>query len=102
MENGVNKVEQVMSKVEDFDKGIGSDDGFEESNCGVESVSKTVDVEVIVDGKKDGLDENGDGLGVNAGHEVDEKVEDLYETPRAKVSHIDPVKEVISMKVILF
>ncbi|KAJ9549379.1 LOW QUALITY PROTEIN: hypothetical protein OSB04_021922 [Centaurea solstitialis] len=121
MENGVSKVEQVKSKVEEFDKDVlvkdvGTDGDFEESNGGVdggvESVSETVEVEEGVVGREDESGENGGDLGVsvgldggvNAGQGVVEKVEDACGDPEIQTviekARVDPNEEVITEKVI--
>ncbi|KAL8267374.1 hypothetical protein R6Q59_004718 [Mikania micrantha] len=93
MENGVN-----MSKAENLDDDVlnanRTDEGFQETNGGVESVSLTVEMEETLDVRKDKSDENDGDLDVPLRlNEAAEKSEDASE------AHIAPV-EVISMKVI--
>ncbi|KAL8196584.1 hypothetical protein R6Q57_024879 [Mikania cordata] len=94
MENGVN-----MSKAEHLDDDVWNanrtDEGFEETNGGVESVSLTVEMEETLDVRKDKSDVNDGYLDVPLRlNEAAEKSEDASE------AHIAPVEEVISMKVI--
>ncbi|XP_024993753.1 translocase of chloroplast 120, chloroplastic-like [Cynara cardunculus var. scolymus] len=118
MENGVSKVEQLKSKVEQFDvdvlgdgvKGVGTDDVFEEASGFVDSVSATVEVEEVLVGSEDESGENGGDLGVsleldgsvNAGQV--EKFDDACGTPEIQMVnekvHVDPFEELITKKVI--
>lgn len=110
MENGVSKVDEVRSKVEVFDEDVvgdvvngsnGTDDDFEDTNGGVESVAKTVEVEETVDGRQDVSDENGGDLGVSVVEKSEDSVEAPCEVPTTmEKADIDPVEVVIDMKVI--
>lgn len=120
MENGVSKVEQVRSKVEEFDKdvlgdgvkGVGTDDTFQEASGGFDSVSATVELEEALVGREDESGKNGGDLGVsleldgsvNAGQGVVEKFEDACGTPEIRMViekvQVDPFEEVITKKVI--
>ncbi|KAI3812156.1 hypothetical protein L1987_16862 [Smallanthus sonchifolius] len=85
MENGVNKVEEVNSKVEGFDEAL------EETNGDVESTSLT-NMEETVDGRKHESDENGGDLCVSLQLDESQTV--------VEKADIDPVEEVISMQVV--
>ncbi|KAL8196583.1 hypothetical protein R6Q57_024878 [Mikania cordata] len=94
MENGVN-----MSKAENLDDDVlnanRTDEGFQETNGGVESVSLTVEMEETLDVRKDKSGVNDGDLDVPLRlNEAAEKSEDASE------AHIAPAEEVISMKVI--
>lgn len=112
MENGVNKVEEVKSKVEEFEEDLGDvlngngiDEGFKEANCGEHSVSE------MVDNRKDVSDVNGGDLvssqlggSLKVEQGVLEKFTDAVEAPSeiqtlTEKADIDPVKAVTSKKV---
>lgn len=119
MENGVTRVEEVNTKVEELDKdvltdgmkGIGIADAFEVANGGLESASATVETEEPL--RKDENDANGvdSSVSVELDESVDavqgvaDKFEDAIEPPHEtqtvmENAHVDPVEEVISTKVI--